>query len=189
MAQRVRIDTMASDHFDLLGFSRRYRLEPRELEQRYQSLARETHPDRFAQSGDAERRQALLRSTALNEAYRTLRDPLRRAAYLVGLHGMPIDGQDRDGRGSVSLPPEFLGEFLSFREEFAEATPERAAVLQTQAQTERAALLKRLEDALEGLADPPAPAPLLSAAQLLLELRYYDRFLAELESDDEETPQ
>ena len=98
---------------------------------------------------------------------------------------MPIDGQDRDGRGSVSLPPEFLAEFLSFREEFAEATPDRAAVLRAPAQTERAALLKRLEEALDALGDSPPAAQLLTAAQFLLELRYYDRFLAELESADE----
>jgi molecular chaperone HscB len=175
---------MASDHFDLLGLPRRYRLDPRELEQRYQSLARETHPDRFAQGPDVQRRQALLRSTALNEAYRTLRDPLRRATYLVGLHGASIDGQDRDGRSAVPLPPEFLGHFLAFREEFAEATPERAAALRSQAEAERADLSRRLEGTLEGLAEPPEPSQVRVAAQLLLELRYYDRFLAELESED-----
>jgi molecular chaperone HscB len=177
---------MGADHFELLGLPRRYALDPRELEKRYQALAKETHPDRFAQSGDTERRQALLRSTALNEAYRMLRDPLRRAAYLVGLHGVPIDGQDRDGRSSVPLPPEFLGHFLSFREEFAEAPPERAATLRTQAETERGGLLKQLEEALAGLGESPERASVLIAAQLLLELRYYDRFLAELEPDDED---
>jgi molecular chaperone HscB len=176
---------MASDHFDLLGLPPRYRLDGRELEQRYQSLARETHPDRFTQSGDVERRQALVRSTALNEAYRTLREPLRRAAYLVALHGVPIDGQDRDGRGSVPLPPEFLGHFLAFREEFSEASPEQATVLRSQAESERAGLWKQLETSLDDLGAPPAPEQVLKAAQLLLELRYYDRFLAELEAQDD----
>ena len=177
---------MGADHFELLGLPRRYVLDPRELEKRYQGLAKETHPDRFAQSGDAERRQALLRSTALNEAYRTLRAPLRRAAYLVGLHGVPIDGQDRDGRSAVPLPPEFLGHFLSFRVECAEASPERAAALRSEAETDRSGLLKQLEEALDGLGDSPEHARVLTAAQLLLELRYYDRFLAELEPDDED---
>jgi molecular chaperone HscB len=179
---------MASDHFDLLGLPQRYRLDGRELEQRYQALARETHPDRFAQSGDLERRQALLRSTALNEAYRTLRDPLRRAAYLVALHGVSIDGQDREGRGSVPLPPEFLGHFLSFREEFADASPEQATALRSQAEGERTGLWKQLETGLDGLGVPPAPEQVFAAAQLLLELRYYDRFLAELEVSDDEEP-
>ena len=179
---------MASDHFDLLGLPRRYRLDSRELEQRYQNLAKETHPDRFAGAGDVERRQALLKSTALNEAYRTLRDPLRRAAYLVALHGVPIDSQDREGRSPVTLPTEFLGHFLTLREEFDEAPAERAAALRVEAQDERAALAKRLEATLEDLGDAPAPAQVQAAAQLLLQLRYYDRFLGELEAGDEELP-
>jgi len=176
----------SSDHFELLGFPRRHAIDARELEKRYQALARETHPDRFAQAGDAERRQALLRTTALNEAYRTLRDPLRRAAYLVGLHGVQIDGQDAEGRGSVPLPPEFLGEFLAFREEFAEAAPDRREALRARAEQDRGALLAKLGGALDALGDRPARPDLLAAAQLLLELRYYDRFLAELDSDGEE---
>jgi molecular chaperone HscB len=176
---------MASDHFELFGLPRRYGIDPNDLEKRHQALARESHPDRFVQAGDPERRQALLRSTALNEAYRTLRDPMRRAAYLVGLYGMHVDGQDSEGRSTVSLPPEFLGEFLAFREEFAEATPERREALRLQAEGERGELLRRLGQALDGLGERPAPPQLLAAGQLLLELRYYDRFLAELDTDDE----
>ncbi len=179
---------MASDHFELLGLPRGYSLDTKDLEKRYQALARETHPDRFTQSADAERRQALLRSTALNEAYRTLRDPLRRAAYLLGLHGIQIDGQDAEGRGTVPLPTDFLGRFLMFREEFAEATAEQRPPLQRQAQTERAALLAQLEGALVAMGQKPSEAQLLSAAQLLLSLRYYDRFLAELETDEGDAP-
>jgi molecular chaperone HscB len=177
---------MASDHFALLGLPRRYRLDPHELEKRYQTLARETHPDRFAQASDALKRQALLRATDLNEAYRTLRDPLARAAYLVGLHGLPIDRTDSEGRAPVQLPPEFLGHILSFREEFSEATPERATQLGAQAHSERGAIASKLEQTLEGLSDPVDPTQVLAAAQLLLELRYYDRFFSELEGDDED---
>jgi molecular chaperone HscB len=177
---------MASDHFDLLGLPRRYRLDSRELEQRYQNLAKETHPDRFAGASDLERRQALLKSTTLNEAYRVLRDPLRRAAYLVALHGVPIDSQDREGRSPVSLPAEFLGHFLSLREEFDDAPPERAAALRIEAEDERTALARQLEVTLEGLGDAPTPDQVQAAAQLLLQLRYYDRFLGELEAGDEE---
>jgi molecular chaperone HscB len=177
---------MASDHFELLGLSRRYALDPKDLEKRYQALARETHPDRFAQHGDQERRHALLLSTALNEAYRILRDPLRRAAYLVGLHGVQIDGQDSQGRGTVPLPPEFLSRFLTFREEFAEAPVGPREVLRLQAETERGQLLDQLGGALDALGEHPSQAQLLAAAQLLLELRYYDRFLSELESDEGE---
>jgi molecular chaperone HscB len=177
---------MAADHFELLGLPRRYTLDAKDLEKRYQALALETHPDRFAQQGDAARRQALLRSTALNEAYRTLRDPLRRGAYLVGLHGIAIDGQDTEGRGTVALPAEFLARFLAFREEFAEAEAARRAALQAKAETERGELFAGLQAALEGLGEQPERPKLLAAAQLLLELRYYDRFLSEVEADEGE---
>ena len=60
----------------------------------YRELSLQLHPDRFAQADAQERRLSLEQTTALNEAYKTLKDPVRRAFYLLKLHGVDLDRED-----------------------------------------------------------------------------------------------
>jgi len=69
------------------------------------------HPDRFAQAGDAERRASMQMTTRVNEAYRTLRSPLHRAAYLLGLNGVDVGLET-----NTAMPREFLMEQMELRE-------------------------------------------------------------------------
>ena len=175
------------DHFETLGLPRRFAVDPPDLERRYRELSRELHPDKFATAPAAERRTALERSTALNDAYRTLKDPLRRAAYFLELAGIRLEGEGPEGRSPIQLSPEFLESFLELREKFAEgeSTPEGREEMRDRMvgeRTDRAdALLRELSAAPEGA----TREELLPIAQQLLELRYYDRFLAELDEDEE----
>ena len=93
------------DYYGLLGIPRALNLSLEDLQQRYYALSRELHPDRFMQKPEAERQRALDMSSALNDAYRTLKDPVRRAQYLLGLEGFDI-GEQR----SKDVPPELLEE-------------------------------------------------------------------------------
>ena len=104
------------DHFAALGLPRRYALDPAELERRYRDRSRQLHPDRFARAGARERRFSLERSTLLNDAYRVLRDPRRRAEHLLALQG-----RDPLAEARSLLDPEFLEEQLAVREALAEA--------------------------------------------------------------------
>ncbi len=85
-----------------------------QLAERYRQLARETHPDRFADAPAAEQRQALARAAQLNDAYQTLKSPSRRAHYLLGLRGesLPLEATVQD--------PEFLLRQMMLREELEE---------------------------------------------------------------------
>ena len=93
-----------ADHFETLGLPRRFAVDLPDLERRFREQSREVHPDRFATASPPERRAALERSTALNDAYRTLKDPLRRATYFLELRGCsdlarwPENGSVRFGR-------------------------------------------------------------------------------------------
>ena len=93
------------EYYELLGIPRRLNLSLDELQTRYYALSRELHPDRFMQKPEAERQRALDMSSALNDAYRTLKDPIKRAQYLLGLEGFDF-GEQR----SKDVPPELLEE-------------------------------------------------------------------------------
>src|SRR5688572_9098320 len=74
-------------HFKLFGLEPSYAVNTAALEQAYRDLQALIHPDRFAAAGDAERRASMQMTTKVNEAYRTLRDPVQRAVYLLELKG------------------------------------------------------------------------------------------------------
>jgi molecular chaperone HscB len=108
------------NHFDLFGLPERYRFDAAALERAYRALQSEVHPDRFAGGSDAQKRAALQSSAHVNEAYRALRDPVARAAYLLALHG--IDAQDET---DTALPLAFLERQLERREVAEEALAAR----------------------------------------------------------------
>ena len=70
---------MAADAFDVLGLAPSLELDISVLEQRYRDLQRQLHPDKFAQASSSERRSALSRAMSVNDAYRVLKDELKRA--------------------------------------------------------------------------------------------------------------
>jgi molecular chaperone HscB len=104
------------DHFQLFGLPARYRIDAAALDHAYRALQSDVHPDRHAAGGDSERRLALQASARANEAYRTLRDPVARAEYLLSLRGVDATSET-DNR----LPAAFLARQLERREAADEA--------------------------------------------------------------------
>ena len=82
------------------------------LEQAYQDLQALIHPDRFAHASDAERRASMQMTTRVNEAYRTLKDPVQRGRYLLELHGVDVAFET-----NTQMPTDFLLQQLEMREE------------------------------------------------------------------------
>ncbi len=76
------------DYFQFFGLERKLALDPGDLESRFHKLSRQLHPDRFARATPAERERALEASAVLNDAYRTLRDPVARAEYVLKQQGL-----------------------------------------------------------------------------------------------------
>ncbi len=107
-----------SDHFERLGLPRRFLLDNTEIERQYLARSRALHPD-FHQLGSSAEQSASLELTArLNEAYTTLREPFKRAEYLMTLEGGPTPGEMKE------MPPEFLEEMLELRMEIEEVKQE-----------------------------------------------------------------
>lgn len=124
-----------TDHFTRLGLRRAYSLDPAELDRQYFGFQRRLHPDRFATRSPKERALSQSQATALNEAYETLKDPLKRAAYLLRLAGRTVDVD----QAATVTDPELLMEAMEMREALAEAdTADEVAVLAAQAEGEMA---------------------------------------------------
>ncbi len=89
-----------SDYFEVLGMDRRLQLDEAELQKKFYALSRQWHPDRYTQKSTLEQQQALDATALINDAYRTLRDPIKRAEYVLG----SVES------GKNEVPPELLEE-------------------------------------------------------------------------------
>jgi molecular chaperone HscB len=175
-----------SDHFAVLDLPRRYDLAREEVEGRQRALARLLHPDRHARAEATERRLSLLWATAVNDAAKVLRDPVRRAEYLLKLLGLDV-GDEQGAQRHVD--PAFLMEMLEQREALAEARAAqdhaRVETLAEAMRGRRAALLAEIGAGFAALGEPPAAADLEALARHLAVMRYYGRFLDEIAAHEE----
>jgi molecular chaperone HscB len=103
------------NYFELFGLPVDFDLDAGELARRYREMQRRVHPDKYASGSDAERRISMQLTTLVNEAYQTLRDPVRRARYLLNLGGADTR-EDTD----TAMDPAFLMEQMELRETLAE---------------------------------------------------------------------
>ena len=95
----------AADYFRFFGLKRRLDLDPVDLQKRFYDLSRLVHPDRYTRRPPNEQRYSLEATAILNDAYRTLRDPVYRAEYVLKEEGFDIGEQK-----SNNVPPELLEE-------------------------------------------------------------------------------
>lgn len=171
------------DPFATLGIERNFTVDLSVLEKTHRELSRALHPDKFAGAAPTERRAALGKAVEVNEAWRVVRDPIRRAEALFELAGIAV-GERNEPKPSQEL----LMDMLEQREALAEAKAARDA-----------AAVRRLADGIEeragaaeaALAEGFAAAsgareklePLLAR---LGELRFYRRFLDEVSAIEDE---
>ena len=159
-----------ADHFARLGLARGFAVDTADLERRYFALQRKLHPDRFAGRPTTERALSMQHSTALNEAYGVLADPLRRAEYLLSLLGVTVNAET----GNRATDPEVLAEAMEDREAAMEAG-DTAAVdrLAAGAKARRAACEDELARCF-------AAEDAEAAARLATRLKYLDALAGEL---------
>jgi molecular chaperone HscB len=138
----------SQNHFELLGLPLAYAIDPSRLEAGYRQLQTQVHPDRFAAATQAERRVAMQWATRANEAYRTLRDPVDRARYLLSLKGF-----DTGEESNTAMPPDFLMQQMEWREAVAESRAARdrtrLGALRDELRGERGDMLRLLERAID----------------------------------------
>jgi molecular chaperone HscB len=120
-------ETRPADFFSFLGLPRKLRIDMNDLEQRYRALSRQFHPDYFYNASAAERRASLERSSYLNDAYRTLKNPASRLEYLLRLEGLDGAGEAKGGSRGAAPPAGLLEEVFALNEELDEIREMRAS--------------------------------------------------------------
>lgn len=106
--------------FQLFGLHECYRIDNTQLEQHFRTLQAQVHPDKFTHLSEAERRVSMQWATRVNEAYQALNNPVRRARYLLSLHG--VDTQEET---NTAMPADFLMQQMEWREAIEEAQQAR----------------------------------------------------------------
>ena len=150
------------DYFTLFEMPKKLWIEMDGLEKKFLQLSWKLHPDNFVNATETERELSLKRSSELNDAYRTLRDPVGRVEYLLG-----IEGTRKEGEHKQQAPPELLEEVFELNESLDELREARAAG------GNLAALKARLESAAKNFQEKLAEVD----AQLQLAAREWDAAL------------
>ncbi len=163
---------LSDDDFTLFGLPPKFSLDRAALDACWRHLQARVHPDRFAAEGATAQRLAMQWSVRVNEAYRRLRDPLTRAAYLCELRGAPIDAHN-----NTAMPPAFLMQQMEWREaleEAADATEVQA--LDDEVHAAERALLDEVRQLLDERNDAA------TAAQRVRALMFVARFREDIEA-------
>jgi molecular chaperone HscB len=186
------------DFFTFLGVPRRLGLDSGDLERRFRDLSRKFHPDYFYNAPPAERLASLERSSYLNDAYRTLRNPAARIEHLLAIEGLPPAASDE---GAVKVPPALLEEVFALNEELDEirelresggeegqlrARLERARAPIERKRDEHERRIQELSERYDSQAGAPAAernATLEALREQLLERKYIDNLIATIDRE------
>ncbi len=182
-----------ANHFELLGAPQQFSQDMPALQRAYKDAARAVHPDKFARADARARRAAMQRTVALNEAWRTLRDPVARAEYLLRQNGIEVGAESGTlrttaaGQEKLPVPAELLTEMLGKREALMEAQLDGDAAtvarLEQDMQAQLATDMAQVAEALDVV-----PPQLDAAARALVAIRYRKRFLHSVHEHGAEAP-
>ncbi|MES1992237.1 MAG: Fe-S protein assembly co-chaperone HscB [Pseudomonadota bacterium] len=170
---------VASDYFAVFDVPPAFAQDPTELERRYLEMQTRVHPDRHAHQDAAQRRAAVEQAARINEAYRTLKDPLTRSTHLLALRGVDVLSA-----GSIPLPADFLFQQMSWHEDLEAARKagdqDRLARLAESLLAERERLVQALIRTLDEERDDNA------AAQRVRQLMFLRRLIEQAQAAIEE---
>lgn len=114
------------NYFEFFEIPHHLSIDLKDLEKRFYALSRKWHPDRFARAGASDQQAAMDASAILNDGYRTLRDPILRAQYLLKENSFDVGEQH-----SKDVPPELLEEVFELNMALEEADQEAIASSRT----------------------------------------------------------
>ena len=169
----------SQNYFELFGLPEAFSIDTAALSERFRQLQSQLHPDRYASASDQERRLSVQGAAFVNEASETLKDPLKRARYLLMLRGVEFDDEKE-----TSSDPEFLIEQMELREALAEVRQ----------QGDPLSALDRISDDIrsrnqalvEGFQRQFESGELQSAKASVVKLRFFRRLLDEVARIEEQ---
>src|SRR3990167_5160923 len=160
------------DDFTLLGLPKAFQLDRAQLDAAWKALQAQVHPDRFAAEGAASQRIAMQWAVRVNEAHQRLKDPLKRAAYLCELAGVPVQSES-----NTAMPGDFLMQQMQWREALEDAgSADEVQTLADEVSTQRKARLARVTQLLD------VDGNAAQAAQEVRALMFIDRLTDEIDA-------
>ncbi|WP_395839050.1 co-chaperone HscB [Edwardsiella tarda] len=166
------------DYFTLFGLPTRYEVDGNLLAARFQELQRQFHPDRFATAPERERLLAIQQAATINDGYQTLKHPLKRAEYLLSLHGFDINNEQQTMHDTA-----FLMEQMALREELealAQQADTEAALMNFAAR-----IAKMVQTRSAQLVNDLDRQAWSSAADSVRKLRFLDKLHQQVEQLEE----
>lgn len=172
--------SLTDDDFSLFSLPRRFALDEATLDAAWRQWMAGVHPDRHASGSAVDQRLAAQWATRINEAYRRLKDPVRRAAYLCELHGSPVSLE-----GSQGLSTAFLMQQMEWREAVEVAHSAQALeAIESQVAAAYAEHLERLQERIDGERldgrSGRQPSVWSEIAEIVRGLMFFQRFRRDL---------
>jgi molecular chaperone HscB len=163
---------LQSTDFELFGLETRFAQDRSAVDARWIDLQRQAHPDKFAAQGAAAQRVAMQWSVRINEAYKRLKDPLKRAAYLCELNAAPVNAEN-----NTAMPASFLMQQMEWREALDDAVSvDELIQLANQVKAAKQAMLLNCEQFLDEQRD------YTRAVQEVRALMFVERFASDLDA-------
>lgn len=170
------------NHFELFGLPVSYEVDQSTLAEHYRELQRTVHPDKYANAPDQERRLAVQRAAQINEAFQTLKSPIRRARYLLEMRGMEFDEQRE-----TAIDPAFLMEQIELRESLAEIPKADDALMKLGSlQDDIQIKVKQLTNELVELFKDDSDEAMMKAKANMHKLQFMDKLQQEAENVEED---
>lgn len=170
------------NYFEIFGLPENFEIDVVAIKDRYHDLQQQLHPDRYASATDQEKRLSVQMTALVNEAFQTLKDPLRRGRYLLQLRGV-----DTHEEIDTAMDPAFLMEQMELRETLDAACESeqpllKLASLLRQVNTTIESRINRLQESLSHADDET----LEEARNTVRELQFLGKLVQEIEQREEE---
>lgn len=170
--------SLEHNFFEIFEITEAFELDEETLEDRYHKLQNETHPDRFAGAEEQQKLQAVQLNSYLNEAYVTLKSPLKRAGYLLQRNGIDPESVDQK-----DLDMELLLEQMQLRESLADLPKDESALEQIDKMKRETQ--KRIRECESRFTVSFSEGNLQLAKKVFHELQFLNKLLNETEQAEE----
>jgi molecular chaperone HscB len=169
---------LSRNYFAVFDIDEQFELDLSDLSERYRKLQQVVHPDRFANAGAQERRLSMQQATLVNEAYETLKAPVRRAQYLLNLKGIELQDEKETTQDMV-----FLMEQMALREQLEHAKEKEDPWVVVEAVTSNVSTSKKeLMSTLASQLKSDNPEQLELAKEAIRKLQFLNKLLSQIET-------